>query len=137
MPQSPAVLGTIMRAAARNNVVAEITGILLVGEGTYLQILEGDPFRIARTYERIRLDARHMHVQCLHFDRARQRNFKGHPLGLARRDGTGAQLSPEHAAPVIRLARRILDAGPDAPEAAVKSLLDFVVWCENAWAKAA
>lgn len=49
----------ILRSSRRNNARDGITGLLVVGNSRFLQLLEGPPEAVTRTYARIHDDKRH------------------------------------------------------------------------------
>jgi Sensors of blue-light using FAD len=52
-------LDQILSVSRANNKIAGLTGLLLYGRGSFIQVLEGDPADIDACYERIRRDKRH------------------------------------------------------------------------------
>jgi hypothetical protein len=53
----------------------EITGVLLSGNGVFLQVLEGDRSKINKLYAKIMDDQRHQDVELLHYEEIDQRVF--------------------------------------------------------------
>jgi hypothetical protein len=68
-------VGPILEASVRNNDRDGLTGVLLIGKRTFLQVLEGDKKKVQRSYERIAADPRHCDVQVLSFDTVQERLF--------------------------------------------------------------
>jgi class 3 adenylate cyclase len=64
-PLSEAELNDIGEVSARNNARTQVTGILLLSNHSFLQILEGEAVEVDRVLERIRLDPRHRDLQLL------------------------------------------------------------------------
>ena len=60
-----AMLAGILRVARRNNAERGITGALIVRSDLYLQWLEGPADALARLYDRIQTDDRHLEVRQL------------------------------------------------------------------------
>lgn len=52
----------ILVASRRNNMQRNLTGMLLYGEGTFIQVLEGDPETLKQTYKVIQADPRHKNI---------------------------------------------------------------------------
>lgn len=52
-------LAEILRVSRRNNEAAEVTGALLYADGTFMQVLEGEPSAVEATYLRVSRDPRH------------------------------------------------------------------------------
>jgi hypothetical protein len=52
-------LATLLRGARANNSRLDITGVLLHHQGSFLQVLEGDPVAVEKLFERIGRDPRH------------------------------------------------------------------------------
>ena len=53
----------------------EITGVLLSGNGVFLQVLEGDRSKINKLYANILLDQRHKEIELLHYEEIDRRVF--------------------------------------------------------------
>ena len=58
-----------------HNKASEITGVLLSGNGVFLQVLEGDRSKINRLYANILKDQRHKDIELLHYEEIDQRVF--------------------------------------------------------------
>lgn len=52
-------LGQLLRAAREHNARRGITGLLLYGDGNFMQLLEGPESEVAALYARIQRDPRH------------------------------------------------------------------------------
>ena len=65
----------IIRASIRNNRALDVTGLLLVHEGYFLQVLEGPAEAVQRTYGRICNDPRHTEAKVLQAGPADRRLF--------------------------------------------------------------
>lgn len=66
----------IVAASVRNNEKCEITGLLLVHDGWFVQALEGPTEAVLMTYGRIVDDARHEDCKVLHAAPAEGRSFE-------------------------------------------------------------
>jgi len=58
-------LVAILEHSRAYNSALDITGMLLYGEGTFIQVLEGDEKRVASLFEKIRKDPRHENVSII------------------------------------------------------------------------
>jgi len=67
---------TILLKAIQNNRVSAITGMLVVGDGRFLQFLEGPADEVEATFVRIRLDPRHTDVVVIARGAAERRLFR-------------------------------------------------------------
>lgn len=65
----------ILSKARKNNKRDNISGILAFGDGSFLQILEGNRRTIWNTFSRIMQDPRHREVQLIDFAATSQRMF--------------------------------------------------------------
>lgn len=65
----------VLARSIANNRLCDITGALLVGEGHFLQALEGPDAAIEATYRRIAGDPRHCAVQTISDEPAARRAF--------------------------------------------------------------
>ena len=54
-----AELTALLDQSRRDNAAANVTGALIVGGRRFLQVLEGDEFRVEATFARIQRDPRH------------------------------------------------------------------------------
>lgn len=52
----------ILNVSRKNNQKNNLTGMLLYGEGTFMQVLEGDEAILEKTYEVIKADDRHKNI---------------------------------------------------------------------------
>ena len=58
-------LTSIFDASQRNNPEKNITGCLLIGSNSYLQLLEGPTVAVEELYSKIKIDSRHKNVKKL------------------------------------------------------------------------
>lgn len=79
------MLRSILSASRRNNERDGITGFLLCDGTWFIQILEGEPASVARTYERIRGDDRHGAVSLSSMREIRRRSFPRWSMAAALR----------------------------------------------------
>ena len=86
-------LQKILATSRRNNARARVSGVLLFAEGSYIQVLEGPPDSVEKTYDRIKRDSRHHHMIELYRGSIARRNFPEWSMGYpaaspsARSDG--------------------------------------------------
>lgn len=74
-PQTPAVTQSILQQSQAYNSQHGITGVLLQGQGVYLQALEGEQDAVNRLYARISVDPRHNRVEMVHCENIEQRRY--------------------------------------------------------------
>jgi hypothetical protein len=65
----------IARSAVERNRQARLTGLLLYTPSHFVQVLEGEPADIARTYFRISNDTRHTHLRVIDNREVDEREF--------------------------------------------------------------
>ena len=58
-------LTDIYDISQKNNSESEISGCLLVGSNSYLQLLEGPDSAVEKLYSKIKLDSRHKNIKKL------------------------------------------------------------------------
>jgi hypothetical protein len=74
-------LDAIVTVARRNNQMLGLTGLLIHGDGGFLQLLEGEERAVRDTYGRICTDTRHQGPRLL-LDRESPRGFAGWSMGF-------------------------------------------------------
>ena len=74
-PQTHAVTQSILQQSHAYNGQHGITGVLLQGQGIYLQALEGEQDAVNRLYARIAADPRHDRVEMVHCENIEQRRY--------------------------------------------------------------
>jgi len=72
---SPTELGNILKSCRKNNPALNITGMLFLGNGYFLQCLEGPRSNVNALYKKILVDERHTEVQVLEFREVADRYF--------------------------------------------------------------
>ena len=80
-PVTPEMLADILRASRRNNVPAQVSGLLIVGGRRFLQALEGPELGVMATYSRIAKDPRHFAVVQLARETITERSFPNWAMG--------------------------------------------------------
>jgi hypothetical protein len=95
-PQTGTVTASILLKARANNARQGIGGVLLQGQGLYLQVLEGERDRVHRLYASIVADSRHQDVQMLHLEEVTQRRFAGWSMAHVDLDAGDAMVQMKH-----------------------------------------
>ena len=85
-------IGAILSTARRRNAELEITGALLYGKGSFVQILEGPPDSVDRLLETIRTDPRHDDMTVVLRDVVEAREFAGWAMAYVGGDEAVASL---------------------------------------------
>ena len=65
----------ILRSAHQRNARHGITGVLCVGQGVFLQVLEGERRAVNALYTRIHADPRHRNVELIHCESIDERRY--------------------------------------------------------------
>lgn len=73
--QTPSLTDTILHKAHARNAEYGITGVLCVGQGVFLQVLEGDRSAVTRLYARISADPRHEDLELIHCESIDERRY--------------------------------------------------------------
>ncbi|MCW2367625.1 hypothetical protein M2341_003072 [Sphingobium sp. B7D2B] len=81
---SDAELEDILVASRRNNRLADVTGLLVVGNRRFLQVLEGPEDAVNSTFSRISKDQRHYAVVQLNNKAIAARSFARWEMGFQR-----------------------------------------------------
>ena len=89
---TPEMLADILRASRRNNAVAGVSGLLIVGGRRFLQALEGPDLAVRATYERIARDSRHFAIVQLANENIAERQFGEWSMG-AQAGGRAGQVA--------------------------------------------
>jgi limonene-1,2-epoxide hydrolase len=77
-------LAAILKSAAQNNQKYEITGMLLHGQGRFIQVLEGDDTHVDGVMLKIKNDTRHSFVTILDRQVIHSRDFPNWSMGFHR-----------------------------------------------------
>lgn len=83
-PWSTEQLLELLQQCLKNNSARGVTGMLLYGEDTFLQALEGDDAVIDALIEKIARDPRHAKIQLLHRRPIEQRQYADWSMGFKR-----------------------------------------------------
>jgi hypothetical protein len=81
---------SILAAAGKNNKRDAITGLFLLVENKFLQLMEGDEQRVRTCFERISKDSRHQQVRLLMQRPVKERLFPKWSMHFSRMNGAEA-----------------------------------------------
>ena len=76
-------LTEILRQSRENNERVGLTGILLYSEGSFFQVLEGDPAAIDTLCQKLILDKRHTHLTTIIREPIPRRDFDSWSMGFS------------------------------------------------------
>ena len=76
-------LVNILSNSRENNKAKTITGMLIYGDGTFIQVLEGNQEDVDRIYDKITQDKRHKNLILLASGSLNKRNFPDWTMGFA------------------------------------------------------
>lgn len=91
-PFTPEALRALLVLARARNTAAEVSGMLLHIDGSFLQVLEGEPAVVAALFGRISADPRHARVRLLRKEDITSRSFGDWSMGFVDASGKGAAL---------------------------------------------
>lgn len=77
-------LKSLLKEIREKNQQQDITGILLYGNKSFLQVLEGEINQLHELYEKIRKDPRHKTIAKLHEEKIKARVFNGWSMAFKR-----------------------------------------------------
>jgi hypothetical protein len=83
-PMSAEQLIALLQQCLKNNVSNGVTGMLLYGNETFLQALEGDEKAVDDLVEKIKKDPRHTNIQFLHRRTIERRQYSEWSMGFKR-----------------------------------------------------
>jgi hypothetical protein len=75
-------LEELLRQSRHDNLVADITGLLLFKDGNFMQLLEGTEMAVRSTFEKIKIDGRHRSVRILMEEETAHREFGDWSMGF-------------------------------------------------------
>jgi hypothetical protein len=90
-PMSSEELLALLLECRKNNRAKNVTGMLLYGNGTFLQAIEGEEETIDGLVEIIKSDPRHERFQLLHRKQIEHREYADWSMGFDRVDGESSQ----------------------------------------------
>ena len=76
-------LTSIFDTSQRNNPERNITGCLLIGSNSYLQLLEGPASAVEELYSKIKIDSRHRNVKKLYEQSIEEKLFSSWSMKFA------------------------------------------------------
>lgn len=76
-----AELATILRESRANNPQYGITGVLCVGDGVFVQVLEGSRSAVNTLYQHIAADTRHKQLELLSYEEITERRYAAWAMG--------------------------------------------------------
>lgn len=77
----------ILSNSRENNKAKHITGMLIYGDGTFIQVLEGNPEDVDNVYDKITQDKRHKNLIVLATGSLNKRNFPDWTMGFTTVNG--------------------------------------------------
>ena len=83
-PMTAEQLIALLQQCLKNNVSNSVTGMLLYGNETFLQALEGDEKAVDDLVEKIKKDPRHTNIQFLHRRTIERRQYSEWSMGFKR-----------------------------------------------------
>jgi hypothetical protein len=83
-PMTTEQLIALLQQCLANNAERGVTGLLLYGNATFLQVLEGDEKVIDDLFDKIQKDPRHAHIQFLHRRTIECRQYSDWSMGFKR-----------------------------------------------------
>lgn len=109
----------ILRASVRNNAPEGLTGLLILHEGTFFQVLEGPEAAVRGCFERIGKDPRHRQIITMLDREVSARTFPEWRMGFARPE----ELSRDLQSDVLAIYDIYGESAGAAPDAAIKRLV--------------
>ena len=76
VPGKPGAIDSILTESERNNLISQITGLLIFDGVRYIQILEGAPSQVEALFETISNDPRHHQIERLYSGEISARAFQ-------------------------------------------------------------
>ena len=80
-PDIPAMLAQILESSRKHNPALGITGILLMTDNIFIQVLEGGRDEVCQLYNAIVRDTRHRDVTLLTYEEIDERRFENWTMG--------------------------------------------------------
>ena len=80
-------LERLLQQSRRDNLIADITGLLLFKDGNFMQILEGSKDAVLTLMAKIKSDARHERVMVIFKEVTPHREFKDWSMGFKKLGG--------------------------------------------------
>ena len=73
----------LLEKARKVNAGLDVTGMLLYSDGSFFQILEGEPEKVKSLYEKISADQRHKRITKIIFEPIEERSFSNWTMGYS------------------------------------------------------
>lgn len=80
-PEDASIIDSILSQSRKHNPALGITGVLVYGDGIFLQALEGGRQQVSQLYQHICADPRHSQIALLHFEEITERRFGSWTMG--------------------------------------------------------
>jgi hypothetical protein len=80
-PVAPATLDSILTQCRQNNPALGVTGLLVIADDVFMQVLEGGREEVCELYNQIVRDSRHKQVRILTYEEISERRFGAWTMG--------------------------------------------------------
>ena len=81
----------ILQASRKNNKANNITGMLIYGDGTFIQVIEGEENELDNLYAKLLLDSRHKNLITVLKGKLEKRNFADWSMGFKTMNDNAAE----------------------------------------------
>ena len=110
----------LLAISRRNNAASDITGVLLHGSGSFIQVLEGHEAAVEKLYTHISQDTRHKGVIRLITEKSEARVFPDWSMGFKRMQPSDLLTTPEGFSKMLEVDET---AGLESLRGRVRSLI--------------
>ncbi len=114
-----AAIELLARTSAVKNRYLSLTGVLMLVDGTFVQVLEGPPANVEAVFEQICCDLRHTEVTLVEFDPIKSRMFAEWEMAFL---ADGAAVSCARMGEISEI-RRLLDTSTRTAERQMRQAL--------------
>lgn len=123
---TPDIIESILQSAHKNNKKADITGMLVLIDATFIQVLEGSEQSITDLFDVIQTDKRHRSVQLLSIQPISKRAFPNWTMGYLEK-------TPQTISALLKDHQTGEDIGAKLKELATdhKWIGDFILGCQK------
>lgn len=94
---NPEELMDILKVSRENNVVSDVTGLLLYKGGNFMQALEGPDDVVLALYEKIKKDPRHKDVSIISTEQIQKRQFSAWEMAFTNLDNPEIKNEPGYS----------------------------------------
>ena len=94
---NPEELMDILKVSRENNVVSDVTGLLLYKGGNFMQALEGPDDVVRALYEKIKKDPRHKDVSIISTEQIQKRQFSAWEMAFTNLDNPEIKNEPGYS----------------------------------------